>query len=167
MNIYQRHGARVKIATAADFFGTRWTVNAVMMPVPGGKSYLMPVGSVMRLFKRHNGKQGVAVKSAPRDLDIAASRDGNRLYLHVANMNYHTASEVTIAVKGTAITGGKVFEIAPQSPRAYVSEADPNVFASVEKVLPLNPVPTWRFPAASVSAVELDLTPERSALHDR
>jgi len=33
-NIYQRHGARVKIATAADFEGTRWTNNAVMIAVP-------------------------------------------------------------------------------------------------------------------------------------
>jgi len=167
MNTYQRHGAQVKIATAADFCGTRWTVNAVMMPVPGGKSYLMPVGSVMRLFKRHNGKQGVAVKSAPRDLDIAASRDGNRLFLHVANMNYHESLEVAFAVNGTTVTGGKVFEIAPQSPRAYVSEADPNVFAPVEKVLPPNPAPTWWFPAASVSVVELNLSAQRAALQDR
>jgi len=29
MNIYQRHGARVKIATAADFNGNRWTNTAV------------------------------------------------------------------------------------------------------------------------------------------
>jgi len=59
LNIYQRHGARVKTATAADFCGTRWTVNAVMMQVPRGVSYLMPVGSVMRLFKRHNGSQAL------------------------------------------------------------------------------------------------------------
>src|SRR5205823_11610496 len=30
LNIYQRHGARVKIATAADFNGNRWTNDAVM-----------------------------------------------------------------------------------------------------------------------------------------
>jgi len=157
MNIYQRHGARVKIATAADFFGTRWTVNAVMLPVPDGNSYLMPVGSVMQLFKRHNGKQAVAVKSAPADLDIAVSRSGTRLYLHVANLSYRTSCEVTFAVEGMAIAGGAVSEIAPESPRAYVSETEPNVFAPVEKPLPLDPVPTWRFPAASVSAVELEL----------
>ena len=36
MNIYQRHGARVKIATAADFNGNRWTNTAVMLPTPRG-----------------------------------------------------------------------------------------------------------------------------------
>ena len=159
LNVFQRHGARVKIATAADFFGTRWTVNAVMMPVPGGASYLMPVGSVMRLFKKHNGTQGVGVKSAPSDLDVAASRSGNRVYLHVANLNYSRPCEVTFAVEGRTIAGGRVFEIAPGNPRTYVSESEPNVFAPLEKTLTVDPQPTWRFPAASVSVVELELNP--------
>ena len=157
MNIYQRHGARVKIATAADFNGTRWTVNAVMMPVPGGQSYLMPVGSVMRLFKRHNGNQGVAVKSAPSDLDIAASRSGDRVFLHVANLSYNRASEVSLSVDGMTITGGRVFEIAPESPLTHVSESEPKVFDPVEKPLPAGSAPLWRFPATSVSVVELDV----------
>ncbi len=156
LNVFQRHGARVKIATAADFFGTRWTVNAVMMPVPGGNSYLMPVGSVMRLFKKRNGRQGVAVKSAPSDLDIAASRSDDRVFLHVANSNYSRSCEVTFAVEGRTITGGRIHEISPESPRAHVSETEPNVFAPVEKALPMKPQPTWRFPAASVSAVVLE-----------
>ena len=53
-----------------------------------GVSYLTPVGSAMRLFRRHNGKQGVAVRSAPANLDIAASRSGNKLFLHVVNTDY-------------------------------------------------------------------------------
>ena len=65
MNIYQRHGARVKIATAADFNGNRWTNTAVMLQTPRGVSYLMPAGSIARLFKKHNGTQGVDVKTAP------------------------------------------------------------------------------------------------------
>lgn len=128
-----------------------------MMPVPGGSSYLMPVGSVLRLFERHSGRQSVAVKSVPSDLDIAASRSGARAYLHVANLNYSQPCEVTFAVEERTITGGRVFEIAPGSPRAYVSESEPNVFAPLEKTLTKDPQPTWRFPAASVSVVELEL----------
>ena len=86
LNTYQRHGARVRIATAADFNGTRWTVVAVRVQVPRGVSYLTPAGSVMRLFGRHRGQEGVSVQSAPSDLDIAASRTANRLFLHVANL---------------------------------------------------------------------------------
>jgi len=39
LNVHERHGDRLKIATPADFCGTRWQVNAIMIPTPGGKSY--------------------------------------------------------------------------------------------------------------------------------
>lgn len=157
MNVYQRHGARVKIATAADFFGTRWTTNAVMVQVPRGVSYLMPVGCVMRLFKRHNGKQGITVQSCPSDLDIAASCSGPHVFLHVANLNFRKPVEVGFVVEGMSIAGGKVFQIAPESPREYVNEDRPDIFAPKEEVLTPEPAANWRFPPASVSAVELEL----------
>jgi hypothetical protein len=157
LNIYQRHGARVKIATAADFEGTRWTVNAVMLAVPRGASFLMPVGSVMRLFKKSNGDQGVAVKSAPAQLDIAASRTADKVFLHVANLEYRRSVEATFAVEGMTIIGGRVREIAPQDLREYVSPERPDVFRPREAALSSGAVPQWRFPAGSVSAVELDL----------
>jgi len=156
MNIYQRHGARVKIATAADFCGTRWTVNAVMIQVPRGISYLTPAGAVMRLFKRHRGKQGVAVRSAPANLDVAASRSAGKFFLHVVNLDYAGSTEVRFAVDGMAIAGGRVLEIAPESPRAYVDEDRPDAFRPREHRLPVAPAPRWRFAARSVTAVELD-----------
>src|SRR3569833_688220 len=76
LNIYQRHGARVKIATAADFEGNRWTNNAVLLATPSTKRYLMPVGSIARLFNRYNGKLGVAVRAAPAGRGGAAGRAG-------------------------------------------------------------------------------------------
>ncbi|MEA1997264.1 MAG: alpha-L-arabinofuranosidase [Gemmatimonadota bacterium] len=158
MNSYQRHGDRVKIATCADFAGTRWTVNAVMLRVPqtfGAVSYLMPVGSVMRLFKRHNGRQGVAVKTAPPELDLAASRTEDRIYLHVANKSYHQGIEVCFAVEGLKVTAGRVYEIAPPELRTYVSQDRPDVFKPVEHELKGSPEFKWRFPAGSVSVVEL------------
>ena len=36
LNVHERHGDILKIATLADFAGTRWTNNAIMIPVPGG-----------------------------------------------------------------------------------------------------------------------------------
>jgi alpha-L-arabinofuranosidase len=155
MNAYQRHGARVKIATAADFNGMRWTTNAVMHQVPGGVSYLLPVGAVMRLFRRHGGERHVAVKSAPSSLDVAASRKGDKIFLHVANMNYARSAEATFAVDGLAITGVRVFEIAPEKPRQEISPRNPNVFDAREKMVAAGEVFRWSFPARSVSAVEL------------
>jgi alpha-N-arabinofuranosidase len=157
LNTYQRHGARVKIATAADFNGTRWTVVAVRLQVPAGISYLTPAGSVMRLFRRHGGQHAVAASGVPSSLNIAASRTGERLFLHVANLRFRDAVEVTFAVEGRSIAGGRVLEIAPENPRQAVSQDQPDVFVPKEKPIVPGPATTWRFPAASVSAVELDL----------
>jgi alpha-L-arabinofuranosidase len=159
MNLYQRHGATVKIATGADFNGNRWTTNAVIHQVPSGVSYLLPVGAVMRLFKRHNGAQGVAVKSAPASLDIADSRTGGKLFLHVANRNYSGATEASFAVDAFTITSGRVLEISPENPRQEVSPLNPDVFKPREHILPNEGALKWRFPARSVSVVELECRP--------
>lgn len=155
MNIYERHGARVRMATAADFNGTRWTVVAVRLQVPQGVSYLTPAGAVMRLFGRRKGREAVAVRTAPPDLDIAASRSGERIFLHVANLSYARSVPARFAVEGRAIAGGRVLAIAPPDLRQAVSQDEPRIFDPVEHPLP--PDGAWRFPAASVSVVELDL----------
>jgi alpha-L-arabinofuranosidase len=155
LNIYQRHGAHVKIATAADFEGTRWTNNAVMLGVPSGKTFMMPVASIARLFKRYNGTQGVAVSATPPGLDIAASRTGNKIYLHVANLRYNGAVETSFAVAGMKIASGKTWAIAPENLRQFVSLDQTDVFRPVEAVIPDQAVLKWRFPAGSVTAVEL------------
>jgi alpha-L-arabinofuranosidase len=159
LNIYQRHGARVKIATAADFQGNRWTNNAVMLQTPRGVSYLMPVASIARLFQKHNGKQGVDVKTTPSGLDIAASRTGDKIYLHVANLEYKRAVEASFGVANMSIGGGRVHEIAPGDLRQYVSQDQPDVFKPRESALPAGAEGKWRFPAGSVSVVELDVRP--------
>jgi alpha-L-arabinofuranosidase len=156
-NIYQRHGARVKIATAADFQGNRWTVNCVMSQTPRGVSYLMPVGSIARLFRHHNGEQAVAVRNTPSGLDIAASRTGNRVYLHIVNLRYKGSVEASFAVDGMVVKGGRAHFIAPSDLSEYVSQDQPNVFRATEQELPSAPVLKWRFAPGCVAAVELDL----------
>src|SRR5205823_1420651 len=138
------------------FNGTRWTSNAVIHQVPSGVSYLLPSGAVMRLFKRHNGEQGVTVKSAPSNLDIAASRTGDKLFLHVANVNFSGATEAAFAVTGLHAIAGRVWEISPENPRQEISPLNPDVFNPREEALPQGDILKWRFPARSVSAVELE-----------
>jgi alpha-L-arabinofuranosidase len=157
LNLYQRHGARVKIATAADFQGNRWTNNAVMLQTPRGVTYMMPVASIARLFKRYNGKQGVAVKSAPSSLDIAASRSEGKVFLHVASLDYTRSVEASFTIDGLKTAGGRVHEIAPEDPRQYVSQDQPDVFKPRQAAMPSGPDAKWRFPARSVSVVELDV----------
>jgi alpha-L-arabinofuranosidase len=152
MNIYQRHGDRIRIATASDFQGNHWATTAVITPTPYGRSYLMPVGSIARLFRRFNGTHAVAVDSAPEGLDIAASRSGDKLFLHVVNVQYDRAVEASFP--GTI--GGRIIEIAPENPRSYVNQDQPDVFLPRETKLS---AAYWQFPPRSVSAVELQLNP--------
>jgi alpha-L-arabinofuranosidase len=155
LNTHQRHGDLLKIATAADFCGTRWQVNAVMIPVPSGRSYLMPVARVMQLYRHHTGTHAVTVRGAPDGLDAVASRDHDTLFLHVANTHRARSVPVQLAVEGHTILAGKVFEIADE-PMIEVSPLNSEtVMKTVEKPLPGHA--GWTFPSASVSAVELHL----------
>jgi hypothetical protein len=152
LNVHERHGDRLKIATLADFCGTRWQVNAVMIPVPGGKSYMMPVALVMCLYRHHTGEQAVDVSNVPDGLDVTASRTGDRVYLHVINTSRERSVTAELAVEGMKITSGRVFEMAGD-PEYEVIQTQPNEIVAVEKHLPASG--RWTFPAASVSAVEL------------
>ncbi len=156
LNIYQRHGASVKIATAADFEGNRWTVNAVFLQTPKGVSYLMPVGSIARLFKRYNGRQGVGVRAAPSSLDIAASRTAAKVFLHVVNTEYSRSVTASFAISGMTISSATIHHISPRDLRQYVNQDQPDAFKPIEAKLPAGPVFQWRFPAGCVAAVELD-----------
>jgi alpha-N-arabinofuranosidase len=156
MNLYQRHGNRVKIATIADFNGTRWTNCAVLHQVPSGVSYLTPAGAVARLLKPLPHEQSVRVESAPADLDIAASRVENKIRLRVANMSYSGSTDATFALKDVAIVSGRISQISPDNPRQEVSPLNPGVFAPRESNL-ASPF-RHRFPARSVTLVELETT---------
>jgi hypothetical protein len=152
LNVHERHGDVLKIATLADFCGTRWQVNALMVPVPGGRSYLMPVGIVMALYRNHSGEKACTVARSPEGLDVTASRTGDRLFLHVVNTLRASAVEARIGVAGHDIRDGKVFALAAD-PEAEIIETEPDVVHLSEKALPRDGA--WSFPAASVSAVEL------------
>lgn len=151
---HQRHGDVLKIATAADFCGTRWQNNAVMIPVPGGQAYLMPVARVMRLFRHHIGSHAVSLAQAPEGLDVVASRRGQRLFLHVVNTHRTRSVRTQLGIADARIAGGRVFQIA-DGPTVEVSPLNSSdVMKTVEKTLPQDGV--WEFPAASVSAVEVE-----------
>jgi alpha-N-arabinofuranosidase len=153
-NLHERNGDKLKIATLADFCGTRWQVNAIMIPVPGGPSFLLPVALVMSLYRHHSGENAVTVAAAPADLDVTASRTGDRVYLHVVNTNRTRSVAADLGVQGKSIRSGRVFELA-QDPTFEVIEMTVEELQVKEKSLPTDGL--WTFPAASVSAVELDL----------
>jgi alpha-L-arabinofuranosidase len=154
MNAYLRHGDRIRICTGADFNGSRWTVNAVMMPQPGGASFLMPIGHLMKWFNREKGTHGISVQNCPKELDIAATIDDNTVYLHVLNTSFTNSLSSNIKIKDKTITGGKVLEMAPEDRMVHIDQTRPRLFEPVEKTWSQK----WSFPPASVSIVKLNIT---------
>jgi len=169
-NLYERHGEMVTVATAADFFGTRWTVNAVMVGGPYQRPFLMPAGVIAALYRAHIGTHGV---DAPQidGLDIAASRTGDRVFLHVVNGDLHRSKRVELKLGETkpgeaepaernpgsrAIARGVAYEIAPGDLGAYVHHDRPDAFIAREMNVPPGDRFEWSFPPASVTVVELD-----------
>jgi hypothetical protein len=154
LNVHERHGDVLKIATLADFCGTRWQVNALMIPVPGGRSYLMPVGLVMALYGKHSGRRSCTVLSSPGGLDVTASRTGDRIFLHVVNVDRTRSLTTRINVGIGPLRNGRVFALSAD-PQAEIIETDPDVVELKEATLPEDG--SWTFPNASVTAVELDI----------
>jgi alpha-L-arabinofuranosidase len=157
LNTHQRHGDVLKIATAADFCGTRWQNNAVMIPTPqgNGRAYLQPVARIMQLYRRHIGSHAIKVVRAPDGLDIVASRRDNTAYLHVVNTLRTKSVTASIQLGKDALRSGRVFEIGAD-PTVEVSYLNaPDVMSAVEK--PFAHTGIWEFPAASVSALELTI----------
>ena len=156
LNVHERNGDLLKIATLADFCGTRWQNNAVMIPVPHGKSFMMPVAMVMSLYRKHSGKQSLEVTGTPDGLDVTASRTGDRVFLHVVNTHRTRSVQSSFQVRGRKITGGRAywFDIDPEF---EVFEYHPECTFPKERTL--DPSVAWTFPAASVSAVELTMEP--------
>jgi alpha-N-arabinofuranosidase len=159
LNNHQRHADVLKIATAADFCGTRWQNNAVIIPTPRGnnRAYLQPVARVMQLYRHHIGSHAIQVGGVPDDLDVVASRRGDTVYLHVANTRRTRSVSTTIRIAGYAIRSGRVFEITadPEVELSYLNSSA--VMQTMERRVDANGA--WEFPAASVSVVELDIAP--------
>jgi hypothetical protein len=157
LNIHQRHGDVLKIATAADFCGTRWQNNAVIIPTPksNNRAYLQPVARVMQLYRHHIGSHAIKVDGVPDGLDVVASRRDGTVYLHVVNTQRTRAVAASIQIGRNPPRNGRVFEITadPAEELSYLNSADQ--MKTVEK--PFAAGGAWEFPAASVSAMELTI----------
>lgn len=157
LNNHQRHGDVLKIATAADFCGTRWQNNALMIPTPrgNGRAYLQPVARVMQLYRYHIGTHALQVNQTPDGLDVTASIRGDSVFFHVANTLRTRSIRAKLAVTGKNIVNGRVFEITADPTVELSSLNSADVMQIREKACPSDN--TLEFPAASVSAIEFKL----------
>ena len=154
LNVHERNGDILEVATLADFCGNRWMVNAIMLPTPPGKlkAYMMPVARVMALRRKHIRKKSIGITACPKDLDVTASRTGDRIYLHVVNTNRLHSVPVQLRIEGRRIVSGVVCQIVAD-PELEIDEHSADIISPSTHILPEDR--KWEFPAASVSAVEL------------
>jgi alpha-N-arabinofuranosidase len=152
LNLYQRHGDLLKIANLGDFCGTRWQTNVIMIPTPRGKSYLMPLGKVTALYRKHMGRQYVKVRGEMPELDVTASRTEDRFYLHVVNTSRTRAQKCGLAIEGYNVVSGKAWEMTGDL-RAEITAADDDPMRLRE--VEIKGGEQHEFPAASVTVVEL------------
>ncbi len=152
LNVHERHADVLQIANIADFCGTRWQTNAIMLPVPGGRAFAMPVAKVMGLYRKHSGKSFIGVSDVPADLDITASRTANTIFLHIINTHRTRSREMNLSIAGMSVSGGKAFMIAAD-PEVEIMSAGNDPMKVQERAIP--PSGQFSFPAASVTAMEV------------
>jgi len=102
MTLFERHADLIDIATLADFAGTAWTVNAVMLGSPREQPYLLPVGHVMRLFRKVSGTHVAEATSSSGAIEVSASRADGKVYVHVVNTDLDSDATIDIDVGGAA-----------------------------------------------------------------
>jgi len=78
----------------------------------------------------------------------------NRLYLHVANVNIEKPVKVSIEINHMKVKGGIAHEIY-YDPQLEITEMIPDAFEPVTKQVC---GAEWEFPAASVTAMEFDIS---------
>jgi hypothetical protein len=157
LNTVEHNADIIDIATSADFFGTRWQVNAILFnnPInPNSRAYLQPVAEVMKLFRHHIGANALDVSGLDaQDITASLSADGKTAYLHVVNPSAHTEQPIEIAIDGKTVKSMKIFEIA-KNPTDEIMMTCPDLFKPEEKTVE---GATYKMPPASVAAIEVTL----------
>ena len=147
-----------KVATLADFFGTRWTVNAVMLGGPNQSVYLMPAGRIAQFFRQYSGAQGIDIPASTGSLELSASRNDKELFVHVVNTDLHDDCALEVTVGQDDIAAARLLEIAPGDLSAYVDHQHVDTFAATEHDLtPTGNCVDVKIAAASVAVLVITL----------
>lgn len=154
MALFERHSDIVDISTLADFAGTTWTVNAVMLGSPRERPYLLPVGHIMRLFRTKSGTHGATATSDSSSIEVSASRKDDTLYLHVVNTSLDSASDITLDLAGRTARSIRAHRINPDIDTGIDSTALDAFAVTTTSELTTGKL---RVPEASVTAYEIEL----------
>lgn len=156
LNTIMRHSDILDIATMADFFGNAWQVNAIMIDSPlhltGGRCYLQPVGSVMSMFGKHQGKYSLDCNYSG-NIDAVSSATDNKVFIHIANTDMHSSQEIKLDLGGAEVSEIKMHCIS-ENPATEITVDNMDVFTPKEQKVEGNVI---KLPAAAVAALEITL----------
>lgn len=155
LNTIMRHSDILDIATMADFFGNVWQVNALMIPAPlhfGRKCYLQPVGAVMRLFGKHQGKHMLDCKYYG-SVDVVVSATADKIFIHVANTDMKQAQQIKLQIDGKQIVKARMYYIA-ENPATEITPVNMDVFDEKMQEIQGDSV---ILPPAAVAAIEVEV----------
>lgn len=153
LNNHQRHGDVLKIATAADFCGTRWNVNAIFLGTHPKRVFLMPVARIMKQYRQYLGERALAVSDAPGGLDVVASRTADSIFLNLVNTSSDQPLDFELVVPGYQVISGHGSSI-EESPTTEISSLNClEVMQTKELIWPADG--QLKLPPASVTSWKL------------
>lgn len=155
LNTHQRHGDVLKIATAADFCGTRWNVNAIILGTHPRRVFLMPVALVMRQFRQFLGKDAVTITHTPDGIDAVASRTGNKVYVNLVNTVRNRTTVVRVRIAGMNVVAGEGSMLA-DDPTTEISSLNCREVMQPRRI-ELADGARLELPPASVTSLRLDV----------
>ena len=154
LNVIMRNSDILEVATMADFCGNVWQVNALMIPTPmrPGKTYLQPVGEVMKLYGTHVGKKYLDI-SYSGDVDATATKTDNTVYLHITNTSMSASQTVSLDLGewNGAVKTAKMYCISAD-PETEITPDNVNVFSPITSDVDANNIV---LPPAAVAAIEI------------
>nr|UZM28264.1 hypothetical protein [uncultured bacterium] len=156
LNNHQRHGDVLKIATAADFCGTRWNVNAIMLGTHPDRVFLMPVARVMRQYRKHLGSHAIRLDGVPTGIDAVASRRGDRVYINLVNTSFDQPQLIDIKIEGAMVVSGRGTVI-EESPTTEISSLNCLDVMQPQEIA-WSSDERMKLPPASVTSIELEIS---------
>jgi alpha-N-arabinofuranosidase len=168
LDIFNRHSDKVAMANCAQLINC---LNSLYL-AHEDKFVVTPVGQVFAMYAGHQGGQGVrTIFSAPvvtyqRDdrpatfwgLKGSASLHGKVLFLTVVNPDVGQPRETEIVIRGSAVKSAHGTVLTNRDIHAHNTFEQPNSVVPQTTDIKVAAPLAFTFPAASVSALRLDLS---------